>query len=189
MENNELLELESAVEAIIYRNESNGYTVIRLDDEDGTTAVGVMPDVYAGDNVRLIGNFKPHSSYGMQYSVTTYEKSMPDNVAGILKYLSSGSIKGIGPSTAALLVEKFGSKTLDVLENEPQRVAKIKGISLKKATEISKQIRESVDIRELLLHLQKYDIPPSSIVKIYKSFGSRSIDEIKNNPCRTATSA
>lgn len=182
MENNELLELEGTVETIIYRNESNGYTVIELSDEDNTTAVGIMPDVCAGEGVRLIGNFKPHTTYGMQFFVSTYEKSMPDDIAGILNYLSSGSIKGIGPSTASRLVEQFGSKTLEVLENEPQRVAKIKGISLKKATDISKQLRENTGIRELMLYLQEYDISPSSAVRIYKSFGTRSIEEIKVNP-------
>lgn len=182
MENNELLELEGTVETIIYRNDANGYTVIELSDEDNTTAVGIMPDVCAGETVRLIGSFKPHATYGMQFVVTTYEKSMPEDVAGILNYLSSGSIRGIGPSTAARLVEQFGAKTLEVLENEPQRVAKLKGISLKKATEISKQMRENTGIRELMLYLQQYDISPSSAVRIYKSFGTRSIDEIKNNP-------
>lgn len=182
MENNDLLELEGTVETIIYRNESNGYTVIELSDDDNTTAVGIMPDICAGESVRLIGSFKPHATYGMQFFVTTYEKSMPDDVAGILNYLSSGSIKGIGPSTASRLVEKFGSKTLEVLEGEPQRVAKIKGISLKKATDISKQLRENTGIRELMLYLQEYDISPSSAVRIYKSFGSHSIDEIKHNP-------
>lgn len=182
MENNELLELEGTVETIIYRNDANGYTVIELDDNDKTTAVGIMPDVYAGEKVRLIGSFKPHSTYGMQFSVTTYEKSMPEDVAGILNYLSSGSIRGIGPATASTLVEKFGSKTLEVLENDPQRVAKIKGISLKKATDISKQLRENTGIRELMLYLQEYDIAPSSAVRIYKSFGTHSIEEIKTNP-------
>ena len=182
MENNELLELEGTVETIIYRNESNGYTVIELSDEDSTTAVGIMPDVCAGEGVRLIGSLKPHSTYGMQFFVTTYEKSMPDDIAGILNYLSSGSVKGIGPSTASRLVEQFGSKTLEVLEGEPQRVAKIKGISLKKATDISKQLRENTGIRELMLYLQEYEISPSSAVRIYKSFGSHSIEEIKNNP-------
>lgn len=182
MDNNELLELEGTVETIIYRNDSNGYTVIELSDEDNSTAVGIMPDVCAGESVRLIGNYKPHSTYGMQFFVTTYEKSMPDDIAGILNYLSSGSVKGIGPSTAARLVENFGSKTLEVLESEPQRVAKIRGISLKKATDISKQLRENTGIRELMLYLQEYDISPSSAVRIYKSFGSHSIEEIKNNP-------
>ena len=150
MQDNELMELKANVETIIYRNEHNGYTVIELDDEDETTAVGIMPDINAGETVRLIGYFKPHPTYGMQLAVTTYEKSMPEDIAGILNYLSSGSIKGIGPATAAALIKEFGANTLTVLENEPQRVAKLKGISLKKATDISKQLRENTGIRELI---------------------------------------
>lgn len=182
MQDNELLELTADVETIIYRNEQNGYTVLELNDEDETTAVGIMPDVNAGENVKLIGVYKPHANYGMQFSVQTYEKSMPENIAGILNYLSSGSIKGIGPSTAATLIKEFGSDTLKVLENEPQRVAKIKGISLKKASDISKQLRENTGIRELMLYLNQYEISASEAVKIYKSFGSNSISEIERNP-------
>lgn len=182
MQDNELMELKANVETIIYRNEHNGYTVIELDDEDETTAVGIMPDINAGETVRLIGYFKPHPTYGMQLAVTTYEKSMPEDIAGILNYLSSGSIKGIGPATAAALIKEFGANTLTVLENEPQRVAKLKGISLKKATDISKQLRENTGIRELILYLNQYDISPSGAVKIFKSFGSNSIAEIERNP-------
>ncbi len=182
MQDNELMELKANVETIIYRNEHNGYTVIELDDEDETTAVGIMPDINAGETVRLIGYFKPHPTYGMQLAVTTYEKSMPEDIAGILNYLSSGSIKGIGPATAAALIKEFGANTLTVLENEPQRVAKLKGISLKKATDISKQLRENTGIRELILYINQYDISPSGAVKIFKSFGSNSIAEIERNP-------
>lgn len=182
MQDNELMELTATVETVIYRNEQNGYTVIELDDEDETTAVGIMPDVNVGEKVKLIGVFKPHSTYGMQLSVSTYEKTMPEDIAGILNYLSSGSIKGIGPSTASTLVSEFGADTLNVLEQEPQRVAKIKGISLKKATDISKQLRENTGIRELMLYLAKYEITPSSAVKIYRAFGSSSIAEIERNP-------
>ncbi len=182
MQYNELMELTANVDTIIYRNEQNGYTVIELDDEDETTAVGIMPDINVGEKVKLIGVFKPHSTYGMQLSVSTYEKSMPENIAGILNYLSSGSVKGIGPATASTLVKEFGSETLNVLENEPQRVAKIKGISLKKASDISKQLRENTGIRELMLYLSNYDITPSEAVKIYRAFGSNSISEIERNP-------
>jgi exodeoxyribonuclease V alpha subunit len=182
MQNNELFELCATVDTIIYRNDSNGYTVIELDDEDETTAVGIMPDVSVGENVKLIGFFKPHASYGMQFSVTTYEKTMPEDIAGILSYLSSGSVKGIGPATAATLVKEFGETTLDVLQNEPDRVARIKGISAKKANDISSQLKENSGIRELMLCLGEYDISPASAVKIYKAFGTRAIQEIKNNP-------
>ncbi len=182
MQDNELFELCATVDTIIYRNESNGYTVLELDDEDETTAVGIMPDVAPGENVRLVGFFKPHSSYGMQFSVTTYEKTMPEDIAGILNYLSSGAIKGIGPATASNLVKEFGEATLDVLMNEPERVAKVKGISAVKAKDISSQLKENTGIRELMLYLGEYDISPSSAVKIYKAFGSRAIQEIKANP-------
>ncbi len=182
MQDNKLLELTATVETIIYRNEQNGYTVIELNDEDETTAVGIMPDVNVGEKVKIIGVKKPHANYGMQFSVSTYEKSLPKDIAGILSYLGSGSIKGIGPATASALVGEFGSNTLSVLENEPQRVAKIKGISLKKAVDISKQLRENTGIRELMLYLTKYDISPSSAVKIYRVFGSHSISEIERNP-------
>lgn len=182
MQDNELMELTATIETIIFRNEQNGYTVIELNDEDETTAVGIMPDVNAGENVKLIGVFKSHSTYGRQLAVSAYEKSMPENIAGILNYLSSGSIKGIGPSTASRLVKEFGSDTLKVLENEPQRVAKIRGISLKKAVDISKQLRENTGIRELMLYLNKYEISPSGAVKIYRAFGSNSVAEIERNP-------
>ena len=182
MQDNKLLELTATVETIIYRNEQNGYTVIELNDEDETTAVGIMPDVNVGEKVKIIGVKKPHANYGMQFSVSTYEKSLPEDIAGILSYLGSGSIKGIGPATASALVGEFGSNTLSVLENEPHRVAKIKGISLKKAVDLSKQLRENTGIRELMLYLTKYDISPSSAVKIYKAFGSHSISEIERNP-------
>lgn len=182
MEKTGLFEISGSVGTIIYRNDSNGYTVLELNDEDETVAVGIMPDVNAGETVRLIGEFKPHPSYGMQFSVQTYEKSMPEDIAGILNYLSSGSIKGVGPSTAALLVEKFGAKTLEVLEKEPERVAKLKGISPKKANDISKQLKENTGIREIMLYLSEYGIGASSVVKIYKCFGSKAIDEIDRNP-------
>ena len=182
MQDNELMELTATVETVIFRNEQNGYTVIELNDEDETTAVGIMPDVNVGEKVKLIGVFKPHSTYGMQLSVSAYEKTLPEDVAGILNYLSSGSIKGIGPATASALVENFGADTLNVLENEPKRVAKLKGISLKKAEDISRQLKENTGIRELMLYLSKYDISPSSAVKIYRSFGSNSVSEIERNP-------
>lgn len=182
MQDNELFELSATVEAIIYRNDVNGYTVLELDDEDETTAVGIMPDVNVGESVKIIGTYKPHPNYGMQFSVSTYEKTVPTDVVGILSYLGSGSVKGIGPATAAVLVREFGTKTLEVLENEPERVAKIKGISKKKAEDISRQLKENTGIRELMLYLSGYEISPNSAVRIFKSFGTRSVEEIKHNP-------
>ena len=183
MNSEQLFELSGQVESIIYRNEENGYTVLELStDEALITANGIMPMVNAGEAVKLIGVFKNHPTYGEQFAVSAFERTMPESLDGILKYLSSGAVKGIGPSTARRLVTAFGADTLNILENDPERVAKLKGISLKKAVDISRQLRENSGIRELMLYLAEYDISPASAVRIYKSFGSHSIEEIKRNP-------
>ncbi len=182
MQNNELLELTGTIETVIFRNEQNGYTVIELSGDEEITAVGIMPDVNSGEEVRLIGKFKPHPNYGMQFSVTTYEKTMPSDAIGILKYLSSGAIKGIGPAIAGKIVKEFGSASLDVMENQPERVARIKGITTEKANSFSEQLKLNVGIRQLMLYLAEYNIGAISAIKIYKAFGSHAIDEIKRNP-------
>ena len=182
MQDKELLELSGTVETIIFRNDDNGYTVIEISGEDEYVAVGIMPDLCPGEEVRLIGTFTHHPNYGQQFSVSTYEKSIPSDVAGILKYLSSGAIKGVGPATSATLVKEFGSATLEVLEHEPERVAKIRGISKDKANSISQQLKQNMGIKEIMLYLATYDISPTSAVKIYKAFGNHAISEIKRNP-------
>lgn len=179
----ELFELNGQVEAIVYRNEENGYTVIELAGEDSMiTATGVMPLVSVGETVKLFGVFKTHPSYGEQFAVTAFERSMPESMDGILKYLSSGAIKGIGPSTARRLVLEFGQDTLQVLENEPERVAKLRGISEKKALEISEQLRSMIGIRELMIYLSAYSITPHTAVKIWKLLGSDAIPMIEKDP-------
>lgn len=182
MQNQEILEVTGTVETIIYRNDQNGYTVLEMSGDEEITAVGIMPDVNAGEEVKLIGSFKPHHTYGMQFSVTAYEKTMPTDVVGILKYLSSGAIHGIGPATAAAIIREFGSASLEVMENEPERVAGIKGISMEKAQSFSNQIKQNTGVRELMLYLSSYKISPSSAIKVYKAFGSKAVDEIKFNP-------
>ena len=133
MNKGEIYEICGAVERIVYRNEENEYTVLEIGcEEESITAVGTMPLVYEGEELKLIGSFTSHNLYGQQFSVKAFERSMPTSALGIMKYLSGGAIKGIGPSTAARLVKEFSEKTLEVLENEPERVAKIKGISLEK---------------------------------------------------------
>lgn len=178
-----LLELSGQVEAVIYRNEQNGYTVIEFAGEDSMiTATGTMPLVSVGETVRLVGVFRNHPSYGEQFAVSGFERAMPENLDGILKYLSSGAIKGIGPSTARRLVEAFGVDTLAVLENEPMRVAKLRGISESKALDISEQLRQVVGMRELMVYLAAYSIPPSSAVKLWKRYGTAAVTAIEENP-------
>ena len=182
--NNETLyELEGQVETIVYRNDENGYTVIELAGEtEMITAVGIMPLISVGEHVKLYGTYKNHPSYGEQFSATACERSLPENLDGILKYLSSGAIKGIGPATASRLVKNFGAETLNILENDPVRVAKIKGISTEKALDISNQLKQVVGIRELMAYLSAYSIDAKNAVAIWKYFGNQAISYIEENP-------
>ena len=183
MDNQELLRLQGTVENIVYRNEENGYTVLEIiGGDDYITAVGSMPQVNAGDNVNLLGYFTNHRSYGRQFSVKTCEVERPSQAADILRYLSSGAIKGIGPSTAKRLVEEFGDAALDVMENEPERVARLRGITPKKAVEFSEQLKANAGIRALMLFLGEYGISNTSAVKIFNVYGGRSVEQIKQNP-------
>ena len=181
--NNDILELCGQVESVVYRNEENGYTVIELVGEDEMiTAVGTMPMVNVGEQVKLYGVYKNHPSYGSQFVASACERSMPENLDGILKYLSSGAIKGIGAATANRLVKEFGADTLSVLENDPVRTSKIRGISLDKALDISNQLKQVVGIRELVAYLSAYSIDAKSAVAIWKMFGNQSITYIEENP-------
>ena len=179
----QLFEINGVVENIIYRNDENGYTVLEISgDEALITANGVMPLVNAGESVKLFGVFRNHPTYGEQFAVSAFERTMPENMDGILKYLSSGAIKGIGPSTARRLVLEFGADTLSVLENNPERVSKLKGISLKKARDISEQLKSVVGIRELMVYLANYSVSPNAAVKIWKKYGNNAIAMIEDNP-------
>ncbi len=181
--NNDIFELCGQVESVVYRNEENGYTVIELVGEDEMiTAVGTMPMVNVGEQVKLYGVYKNHPSYGSQFVASACERSMPENLDGILKYLSSGAIKGIGVATANRLVKEFGADTLSILENDPVRTSKIRGISLDKALDISNQLKQVVGIRELVAYLSAYSIDAKSAVAIWKMFGNQAISYIEENP-------
>ena len=179
----EVLQITGTVEDIIYRNEENGYSVIELDVKDELiTATGILPTNEIGMEVRLFGGFKSHPSYGLQFVAEAFEQTIPTSVQGILKYLSSGAIKGVGVSTANTLIKAFGEKTLDVLEKEPERVAKLRGISLDKANSISSQLKANLGVRELMLYLGEFSIPPHTAVNIYKFYGDKSLEYIRENP-------
>ena len=183
MANEEMYEVCGIVERIVYRNEENEYTVLEIGcDDDSITAVGIMPQVFEGEEVKLIGSFTSHATYGEQFSVSAFERSVPTSTLGILKYLSGGAIKGIGPSTAARLVKEFGEKTLEVLENDPQRVARLKGISLEKAKHFSEQIKMNSSIRDLLSYLAAYGIGAQDAIALWKKFGNETISIIEDNP-------
>lgn len=183
MNNENLLQLEGAVENIVYRNEENGYTVIEISDgDDYITAVGIMPQVGIGDTVKLTGTYINHRNYGRQFSAQICEICRPTESADILRYLSSGAIKGIGSATAQRLVSEFGESTLDVMENQPERVALLKGISKSKAEDFSNQLKTNTGVRTLMLYLGEYGISNTASVKIFNTFGPECVERIKANP-------
>ena len=183
MANQTLLRLEGVVENIVYRNQDNGYSVVEISDgDDYITAVGIMPQVNVGDNVELTGNYTEHRSYGRQFAAQVCEVCRPTETADILRYLSSGAVKGIGPSTAKRLVDEFGEATLDVMENQPERVALLKGISKSKAMDFSDQLKANTGVRALMLYLGEYRISNTSAVKIFNALGAGCVERIKENP-------
>ncbi|MBQ2280427.1 MAG: ATP-dependent RecD-like DNA helicase [Ruminococcus sp.] len=183
MEENNLLQIVGSVERIVYRNEDNGYTVLEIDvDGEEFTAVGVMPQITAGDRARMLGSFTEHKSYGLQFSAQTCEVERPTGAADILRYLASGAVKGVGPTTARRLVDAFGENTLEVMENEPERVAMLRGISSDKAADFSIQLKSNEGIRKLVLFLGEYDISNAAAIRIFKALGPMAVRMIKENP-------
>ena len=183
MNNNETVEVIGTVDSIVFRNENNGYTVLNIDtDEELICAVGIMPGVNVGDEIKATGCIKNHPTYGEQLLVNFYERCQPTTSAAILKYLSSRAIKGIGARMAAKIVEKFGDQTLEIMENSPEELTAISGISLEKAKKISEELKKTFGFRELLIYLQKYDITPEEAVRIWKHLGINAEKLIEENP-------
>lgn len=183
MQTKTLFEMSGSVDRIVFRNEQNGYSVIEL-NVDGVlvTAVGTMPYISVGEDVKLLGTFKNHPTFGEQFSVEVCERSMPTTTAAILKYLSSGAIKGIGATTASKLVERFGERTLEIIEKEPERLTEIKGVTREKAKKISEEFGKIFGIRELMIYLGNYGITPEEAIKIYKIYGQEATERINANP-------
>jgi exodeoxyribonuclease V alpha subunit len=179
----ELVETSGLVERIIFQSEQTGYTVCDLSDESGEllTLVGVMPFLTEGETIKAMGRWEVHSSYGRQFKVEYYEKELPSSIPAILKYLSSRAVRGIGPVTAERIVEKFGEDTFDVIENHPEMLADIQGISRKKAEEISETFRAQFGIRSVMMFCRDF-VGPSAAVKIYQRWGGSAIDMIRANP-------
>ena len=176
---------ECTIEDITFRNDSNGWTVMRVRmDKDKVSAVGIMPFVGAGERVRLTGEWVEHPDYGKQLKVSGCETVRPSTKSGIEKYLASGLIKGIGPATAKLIVQHFGVYALDVLESEPERLKEISGIGPKRAASIAESFQEQMEMRNTMMFLQNYDISPSLALKIYRKFGDRTQEIMKKNPYR-----
>ena len=188
-----LISVAGSVESVLFRNADNGYTVLDLaSGGDLITVVGELGNVEEGEQLRVLGEYVNHPKFGMQFRAQVCERQMPSTSAAIIKYLSSGAVKGIGPTAAKKIVEKFGEKTLEILENEPDRLTAVKGISAKKAEEIGQEFKRISGIRTLMIFLSKYNIRPSTAVSAWKRWGQFSVTVIKENPyvlCRNGIDA
>lgn len=185
-DNSKLVSLEGTVENIIYSNADNGYTVLDLsceESDDIVTACGIMPGTGVGDRMKLVGEWSHHKNYGRQFSVAYYEKQLPATANEILRYLSSRAVKGIGPKTAQKLVDMYGEDTFDVIENHPEWLAKIPGISATKAKDISDDFREQFGVRTLMMFCREY-LSMAMSVRVYKKWGGAALDIVKSNPYR-----
>lgn len=184
-ENGKLIKLSGSVEHVIYSNEENGYMVCDFgtDDDDLITITGIMPYIAEGDSLIIYGEWKHNPRYGRQFSVSEYERYMPANASAILRYLSSGAIKGIGKKTALKIVEEFGDNTLEVLEDHPDWLSDIPGISLKKAKQITEDFKAKAGIRSAMMFFREF-FGAATTVRIYKRWGSACIDIAKADPYR-----
>lgn len=181
------MKLEGYVEHIIYRNTENGYSVINLvSEEDEITAVGIFPYLNEGEFLELEGDYTEHPMYGQQFQMQSYEAAAPKDALAMERYLGSGAIKGVGAALAARIVRRFGARTFEIMEREPERLSEIKGISERKAREIAEQMEEKRDLREAMIFLQEYGISVNLAVKIYQQYGQEIYRIIKENPYRIA---
>ena len=177
------------IDHIIFRNEDNGYTVMVLkgvEEEDELTCVGSFPVVTQGASVELEGNFTQHPVYGKQFQAVRLTEKLPEDALAMERYLGSGAIKGIGAALAGRIVRHFGEDTLRIVEDEPERLAEVKGISEKKAREIAMQIAEKSDMRKAMMFLQKYGISLNLGAKIYQKYGDSVYSVLQENPYRLA---
>ena len=175
------------VDHIVYQNSDNGYTVMALVAEgEEVTCVGMCKGLGQGENISAEGEYIEHPVYGRQFKIQTYETVAPTDRAGMERYLGSGAIRGVGEALAARIVKKFGDDTFRIIEEEPERLAEVKGISARKAQEIAVQMEEKKDLREALVYLQQYGISNTLAVKIYNTYGMEMYSVMRENPYRLA---
>lgn len=179
--------LEGYIEKIVFRNADNGYTVLSLvNDDEEITCVGTFSFINEGEFVQVTGSFTAHPMYGEQFQVANYEIKEPEDILSMEKYLGSGAIKGIGTALAARITRRFKERTFQIIEQEPERLAEVKGISQKMAQEIYRQFQEKREMRNAMLFLQKYGISLNLAVKIFNRYGERMYEIIKENPYQLA---
>lgn len=177
------MELKGQITDIIFQSEINSYTICVITNENGeTTAVGYLPFINEGDTLILQGKYVTHQDYGEQFKIETFEKIMPETLDGLINYLGSGLIKGIGKTTAKKIVDKFGKDTINVFKTQPEQLATIRGISEIKAMEISAEFIEKWELWQIVQFLEKFGIGANNAKRIYKELGANAIEEIEKNP-------
>ncbi len=184
MQEEELQELYGKIASVIYTNEENGYTVLRLDTQDGglVNVVGTLPSAYPGEELHVFGEWVTHPNHGRQFKSEYAERSLPRTKEDIYSYLAGHAVRGIGPATAALIVDKFGDRTLDVLEREPGRLTEIRGISAAKAEAISRDFRRQAGLRRLMEFLCSHELKPLLAVRLYRFYGEDAMDVLSSDP-------
>ncbi len=176
--------LYGTVSAIVFQNTENGYTVLRLRSQDGelVTVVGSMPMTVVGERLSITGRWISHATYGRQFEAELLERLMPETSDEILAYLSSGAVKGIGPKTAQRIVTAFAERSLDVLENEPEKLAQVEGISASKAKSFSESFKQQVGMRRLIEFLTAHQLPVELAIRLYRAYGEFAIDALCDDP-------
>ena len=175
------------IDNFIFQNQENGYCVLTLATEDGEqTCVGILQGVFEGMHVEFSGGYTEHPSYGRQFKVESYEEKEPEDEFAIERYLGSGAVKGVGAALAARIVRRFGAETFRIIEEEPERLAEIRGISERKAQEIAAQVEEKKEMRQAMIFLQQYGISLALAVKVYQAYGAAVYTIIRENPYRLA---
>lgn len=180
------MDITGTVTNIRFRNDENGWTVLSFETQDGKqiTAVGVMPAINIGETATFYGSWTEHPLYGEQIKVTAYSVSMPNSVDAVLAYLSSGFIKGIGKSTARMIVDKFGAETLDIIKNSPKELLRISGIGPKKLKIITDSYNEKIGMQDIVIGMQQLGLSLPMTMKIYKLYGENCVQMVKDNPYR-----
>ncbi len=176
-------QLEGLVSSVIFQNEENGYTILKLDrDGEELTVVGAMPGVSPGEFLTIQGNWVRHPSYGRQFKSEIVERRLPQGMKEIFHYLSSGAIKGVGKLTARRLIDEFGEETLDIIDSQPEKLVGIKGITPKRAKQMHESFLQQMGMRRLLEFLGEYELPMTLAAPLFRNYGGMALDVIKNNP-------
>ena len=184
-----VIDLQGQAEHIVYRNAENGYTVLRIRVRgypDLVTAVGIAAEPAPGEMLTMKGRWEENSRYGMQFHFDSCDSALPSTADGLEKFLGSGLIRGIGPATARKIIEKFGAETAKILDDDPMRLAEVKGVSRAKAEAAGESWREQRDMREVMVFLQGYGVGAGYAMRIFKKYGSAALEVMKANPYQIA---